>query len=196
MSRVKIILLVHFVLALAPIGMRFLPPHVNALPVIWALASINLSQLMLLSIYVAMFAGNTRNRLLVTTFGVIYIGICQVIGQHRMDSGTLLGSLGGAHLSYVAMDAGIFVVLAVVLSLARKRIGCVRRVRVIPPKPVVTRPQLSLLTVLLVLSLAALVMGLVRSRLASSPKTDPVGVRESFRAAGLERILLDESETT
>ena len=54
MSRVKIILLVHFVLALAPIGMRFLPPHVNALPVIWALASINLSQLMLLSIYVAM----------------------------------------------------------------------------------------------------------------------------------------------
>ena len=32
--------------------------------------------------------------------------------------------------------------------------------------------------------------------LASSPKTDPVGVRESFRAAGPERILLDESETT
>ena len=32
--------------------------------------------------------------------------------------------------------------------------------------------------------------------MASSPKTDPVGVRKSFRAAGPERILLDESETT
>ena len=33
-------------------------------------------------------------------------------------------------------------------------------------------------------------------QLTSSPKTDPVGVRESFWAAGPERILLDESETT
>jgi len=32
--------------------------------------------------------------------------------------------------------------------------------------------------------------------MASSPKTDPVGVRESLRTAGPERILLDESETT
>jgi len=170
MSHIKIIFLVHFVLALAPIGMRFAPPNVSALPVIWALASVNVAQLMLLSIYVAIFAGDTRYRLLVATLGVIYIGICQVIGQLGMDSGTPLISLGGAYLRYVGADAGIFVVLTGVLVRARKAVGSIRRVRVIPPRPVATRPQFSLLTILLVLSMTALVMGLVRSsRMADEP---------------------------
>ena len=170
MSYLKTILLVHAFLALAPLGIRFVPPHVSALPVIWALASITMSQLMLLSIYLGMFAGRTRNKLGVVTVGIMYLGICQVIGQEGLDAGTPVVSIAGAYLRFVGMDAGILVILTGVLACARRATGSVRRMRVVPPNPADTRPQYSLLTLLLVLSLAALVMGLVRStRMADGP---------------------------
>ncbi len=170
MSYLKTILVVHAVLAIAPFGIRFVPPHVSALPVIWALASITLSQLMLLAIYLGMFADRTRNRLGFVAVGIVYLGACQVISQQAMDASTPIVSIAGAYLGYVGMDAGILFVITGVLACTRRVTGSVRRMREIPPNPVNTRPQYSLLALLLVLSLAALVMGLVRSsRMADEP---------------------------
>jgi len=163
MSRIKVIVLLHCFLALAPVCMRFVPPHVRALPVIWAFASINLSQLMLLAIYVAMFAGNFRPRLLVATAGVFYIGICQVIGERGMDVGTWVAPPASPYVRYLGMDAGTLIILTGLLAVARGSMGFIRRMQVSPLKPADARSQFSLLTLLLVISLAALVLGLVES---------------------------------
>lgn len=170
MSQFKTILTAHLVLAVAPVGMAFVPPSVSGLPVIWALASINLSQLMLLSVYVAMFTGRARNKILVATVGMAYIAVCQTIGEQLMAGVASISSIGGSYLRLICMDAGIFIVLTVVLVGARKVLGSIRRLDVFASTPKDTHPQFSLLTLLLVLSIAALVMGLVRSsRMAENP---------------------------
>jgi len=136
----------------------------------WALASVNLSQLMLLAIYVGMFTSDIRRRLMVATFGVFYIGIWQTFGLLDIDVRTSPLVIAGAYLINVCMDAGVIGVLSVLLACTRRAVGIVRRLEVIPANLADTRPQFSLLTLLLVLSIASLVMGPVRSsRMADGP---------------------------
>lgn len=163
MSHLKIILIAHLVVGLAPVGIAFVPLSVSGLPIIWTLASIGLSQLMLLSIYAGMFTGSARNKLLVATFGIAYIAVFQTIGERLMAGAVSTFSIGGSYLRFVGMDAGIFIVLTIVVACARQAVGSVRRLGVIAPTPRDARPQFSLLSLLMALSIAALVMGLVRS---------------------------------
>jgi hypothetical protein len=49
MQRLNLILIVHFVLAFAPLGMQFVP--MDALPLLWLLVAVPLSQLLLLLLF-------------------------------------------------------------------------------------------------------------------------------------------------
>ena len=116
MSRVKSVLAVHFVLALAPLGMPLVPLDMRFLSMLWVLASVPLSQLMLLSIYLGMTVGKLKNKFLVATAAVLFLGIWPAMGEYLMATDRSTASFGTSYLRLLGMDAGLLVVLSLVLE--------------------------------------------------------------------------------
>jgi hypothetical protein len=173
MPRLKIIVAVHaVVLALAQLGVGFVPLGISTVWLVWAVASVALSQVILLSVYVGMLPGNILKKLLIALVGIAYIAACQTMGAGLRGGMTSPFSFGSLCLPFVGMDTGTFLFFAVLLACARKMIGAIRILEGPDPALLHTRPQFSLLALLLATSLACLVLGLVRSvRMAESHVT-------------------------
>ncbi len=121
-------------------------------------ASISLSQLMLLSIYLGMTAGKRKRKLLFAAIAVLFLAIWLPLASEGASK-----SFGASYLQLVSSYTGILLALTFVAACARRFIGSIRFSPESSQLAANTRSQFSLLTLLVVLTTLAVLSGLARA---------------------------------
>jgi hypothetical protein len=149
---------VHLALAVVP-GVTGLTPA--PLPLTWTTTSVSIGQLMLLSFWAGMGTSKGTHRLFGTVCGVAYSQLWRVPGvslgphSHAPPMGSILSSLA-AHYGVVLLLAGVFLLLRRMGTELRRASG--EETAVTP-----ARFQYSILHLLLIISVVAVVLGLVQT---------------------------------
>ncbi len=159
--RLRWLLGVHLALAVVAGAGFVIRGDIRFLPVLWVANSVSFAQLVLLSFWAGMGTSKPVHRRLGTLFGVAYVGIWPILGQflspyaQTPTIGDVLFDLGSKGMT-VVLFAGVFLLF--------RRAGT-ELCRVADPAEAGTsgRLQYSILHVLLIISVAAVVLGLVRS---------------------------------
>lgn len=168
----------HLALAVAPLGMAFVPPDIRTLPILWGLASIPLSQVMLLSVWLGMTRGNLIRRVMIASLAILYISIWPSIGERLMSNEETLNSMPSMYWQYTGGLLMFLAVLSAVMAGATRTLGTIRFTDDTDALSPETRSQFSLLALLSVTTVTALILGLIRSSQASN--ADGVTIAQSL----------------
>ncbi len=163
---------VHVALALAPLGMAFVPLTVAALPLLWLVALIPLSQIVLLSVWLVL-TPRFGVRKIIATMGVLsFLAIWRTIAEYVVSTGST--SIGWSFLATVYMYLAFLLFLCLVMAGLRRKVGTIGRIA----GPIADEGestshgpfQYSLFALLVVSSTVALILSLVQtSRLPDGP---------------------------
>jgi hypothetical protein len=168
-GRLKVLLVVHLVLGIAPAAMFLLPGDLRWIPLTWALSSVTLAQLMLLAVWAGLGATTAARRWLAIVAGLLYLAAWPTLVLSLVM--TSEESAIATFVLFAAMDAAWLLVATSGFLLVRRRFA--ELVRVTDGKSLpASRHQFSILQVLIVTSLAAMMLGLARA----STRADAEGV--------------------
>ena len=190
--RLRLLVGAHLFVGAAPLLSLLVPLEVRFLPLIWATASVSLAQLMLLAFWVGMGTSRGMVRVAGGLMGSAYVAtwpaLISILSPHSQETpwrevvAWLLRAVG-ANCLMVLLFAGIF-------FLMRRWFTELRRV----PDPAGPRPaarfQFSILHLLVIASIVAIVLGLMRS--ARPAGMDAAAPRTSWEvvAAGVLMVVV------
>ena len=180
--RLRWLVVVHLVLAVVAGAGFMIRAEVRFLPLLWAACAVWLGQLMLLGFWAGMGTSKPVHRAFGTLFGVAYVGIWPIVGQ-VLSPYAQTPSIGG--VLFDLGSKGMMVVLVAGVFLLFRRTGTeLRHVADAADAGPPGRFQYSILHVLLIISVAAVVLGLVQS--ARGPgQTTP----HAWRIVGRQALL-------
>ena len=159
-GRLKVLLVVHLVLSIAPVTIFLLPGGLLWLPVIWALSGISLAEVMLLGVWAGLGSPTGARRWFAMLAGAAYIAawpaLLHAISLHSVEP----------FITNYAWLAPLYAALAMlatgVLLLVRHRFAEVLRLcdDAIPPS---ARRQFTVLHVLIATTIVGMLLGLSRA---------------------------------
>jgi hypothetical protein len=163
-SRIELRWLVasHILLATVPTAGPFLPPDNPYLPLLWALSSIPLGQMLVLSFWVGMGAGRITCRLIIALIGCVYLEAWPALGTALYQAVYDTPYYGSGFGAGVAMSWMIVLVIAAVFLVVRR----FSELRIAPDPSGMqspTRVQYSILSILVLTAVVAVLLGLMRS---------------------------------
>jgi len=167
-SKFNAIVVVHLAIAVAPLGMAFVPPDIRTLPVLWGLASIPLSQIMLLSVWLGMTRGSAICRIAIAILAVLYITIWPSLGEILMRDEETPNPMPSVYWQYTGVMLVFLAVLSAVMAGAKRVVGFICFTSKADALSTETRSQYSLFTLLAMTTATAMILGLVRSSQTSS----------------------------
>ncbi len=159
--KLKRLLAVHLALSVAPAAMFLHPVDVRWIQLTGALAGVAFGQVMLLAFWAAMSGSSFRRRLVGSLVGVLYLAIWPAVAV--VVSSHVEGSAPVAFAVYSGIYGVMFVVFVGVYLVLRRRVAELRHVEDPGALPAV-RFQFSILNLLLITSVVAIVVGLMRAR--------------------------------
>jgi hypothetical protein len=163
--KLTLLVAVHLLLGMAPIAMFLHPGDLRWIPLTWALASISFGQLMLLAFWAGLGTSAAWKRLAGSAAGACYLAtwptLALVVSPNAERSGYEL-------VAYVALFAAMLVMFGGIFLLWRRRFAQLRCVDDVDERPAVAprRRQFSVLHLLLLMSIVAVVLGLMRGATA------------------------------
>lgn len=156
-----LLLAVHLALGIAPAAMFLVPPNLLWIPLAWALAGVSFGQLMLLAFWAGMGTTTSARRMTGSLLAALYLAVWPSLGlflsPYADPSATMIASFA----LYLALNVAMLVMFGGIFLLIRRRFAQLRRLEdptTIPPG----RYQFSILQLLLVTSVVAVVLGLLR----------------------------------
>ncbi len=161
-TALKVLVSAHLVLAVAPLGGAFLPFDIRTLPIIWVLASIPISQVMLLSTWLGMAEGKILRKLAAAAVAISFLSIWLVLGQGLMSTEVTLNLILSAYWKSLGMLLVFLAILSAVMAGASRLAGVIRFANDANLLSAETRFKYSLFALLTVTTAAALILGLVR----------------------------------
>ncbi len=174
---ISILVAVHLLLAILPLGIAFIPFDSQMLPLMWALSSLPFSQLMLLSMWLGMTPGKLFPKAILASLAVSYLVIWPAAGSVLMSSEASVASFFPEYLRIVLSVLPMLAILSVVMVSASFLVGsiCYRKDRdrlLMNP-----RIQFSLFAILALCTIICVLLGLVRlSRENSASENSPIVV--------------------
>ncbi len=166
--KLKRLLAVHLVLGVAPAAMFLSPADVPWIPLRWALAGIPVGQLILLSFWAAMSGSSARRRLVGALVGVLYLAIWPAVPVAVVSN--VEGQVAFAFARFCMTNAAVVIVFGGVYLVIRRRVAELCHVDDVSALPA-ARFQFSILNLLLITSVVAIILGLVRASGQDDPKT-------------------------
>jgi hypothetical protein len=163
--RLRWLIAAHVVLGAIPVLSVFVPPDVRFLPVLWALWSVLLAQLMLLAFWAAMGGNRGIGRLLGALGGCAYVAVwpvlVSILSPYSAEASAGEWILG--YLTMLLLDTGMVLLLAGGCLIMRRWFVELHRL----PQPTDNAGppcfRYSILHLLVVTSVVAVVLGLMRS---------------------------------
>jgi len=158
----KLLLAAHLLLGTVPVAMSLVPPEVRFLPVLWALFSVGIGQLMVLSFWAGMGTSRRVKRLLGAVCGAAYVAIWPTVGlslSPYMQGPPPITS----YLLYLCLYCAMVLLFAGAFLFIRRRGTRLQRISDVVTAAAPARFQYSILHLLVITSIAAVVLGLVQS---------------------------------
>jgi hypothetical protein len=164
--RLKLLVIVHLLVGIMPAASVLIPLETRFLPVTWALDSISGGQLMLLAFWLGMGTSKRIQRLFGTFCGSAYVTawpvVALLLSPHYIGPSPI-----ACYLGRFSANCAVILVLAGVFLLIRRRSGGLRRISESGTSVAPARFQYSILHLLVITSIVAVVLGLVRSARAT-----------------------------
>jgi len=161
-SKLYALVAVHVVLAIAPLGEALVPSGKWTLPLLWSLASIPLSQLMLLSAWLGMTRGNTIRRIVIAVLATLYIAFWPSLGEFLRLAEVFRRPLPSINLQFTWIMLLFLASLSAVMMGARRFVGTIHFASRSDARCGELHSQYSLIALLAVTTATALILGLVR----------------------------------
>lgn len=162
-AALKVLVSAHLALAVAPLGVAFVPFDIWTLPIIWGLASIPISQVMLLSAWLGMAKGKILRKLAAAAVAISFLSIWLVLGQGLMSTEVTLNLILSAYWKNLGMLLVFLAILSAVMAGASRLAGVIRFTNEANLLLAETRFKYSLFALLTVTTTAALILGLARA---------------------------------
>lgn len=159
---------VHLVVAIAPLGMAFVPFDIQTLPIIWGLASIPIAQVMLMSTWIGMTTGNLIRKMASSTLAILYISFWSALGQVFMSSEATTDLIIPVYLQNTAFLLVFLAVLSMGLAGASRLVGSIRFAKEADLQLANPQFRYSLASLLALTTTTSLILGLVRASNASA----------------------------
>ncbi|HVA46563.1 MAG TPA: hypothetical protein VNH11_09330 [Pirellulales bacterium] len=163
--RLRRLVATHLALACAPVAFCLLPADIRFLPLMWALGSVTVGQIMLLSFWAGMGLGRTRGRLGISLLGCTYLAIWPALGSALSGPATETISIAHYLSEFSTCLVGVFTLVLVMTSaflVVRRWFSELRSVAGDEGSSP-GRVQYSILNLLVVTTVVALLLGLTRS---------------------------------
>lgn len=177
------LIVVHFFLAIAPLGTAFIPFNSLSLPLMWALSSIPFSQIMLLSMWLGMTPGKLLSKSILAIFAISYLGVWIATGSVLMSSEVSVVSTLPEYLRIITVSLVMLAILSVVMAGASHLMGSICYTKGCDRVLKDSRFQFSLFAILALATITCVVLGLVRlSRDNSDSDESVIVVIQTFFA--------------
>ncbi len=170
--RLKWLIVVHVALGACLMAGRLIPPDIRFLPLLWALFSVPIAQLMLLSFWAGLGGGRGMRRLLGTLLGVAYLTAWRTVYQMFLQNSGGTTFLDLFVMTY-AMYLGCTVFFAGVFLGIRRWKAELRQVPEVATATPPARFQYSLLSLLLIITVASVIFSEISSIRTARGDGDP-----------------------
>ncbi len=187
--RIRLLLVVHLIVGIAPVGM-FLIQYSNWMfPWMWALSALSIAQLMLLSFWAGMATTKGAIRLLGALCGTAYVTTWyEVAPLLSPNYSGLEQSFATSFLVEFSSDIAVVLLFAGAFMLIRRSGTKLRRLSLSESHATPARVQYSILNLLVILSISSVVFGLTRS--ARTAETSTAGFVDWQSLAGIGLMLI------
>jgi len=189
----------HLLLAVVPTAVCLVPGDIRFLPLLWALSSVALGQMMLLSFWAGLGAGRAIWRFFSALMGCTYLAIWQSLGSMLWDKvqgeaeavtpTNPLTAFIDELLSAVVMNCAVLLLFAAMFLVVRRWFS---ELRLVPDAGKTSSPgrvQYSILNILVITAVVALLLGLTRS---ARPATGTDWQKVAAYALAFVAFLIDE----
>jgi hypothetical protein len=170
-TTLKRLVAVHLAIGLIPAASCLVRPDLRFLPLLWAMSTLTLGQLMLLSFWAGMGTSKGSRRLLGSLLGVAYVAAWPVVGKSLSPYSPRSPGIGAYLVMFSSQSAAVFLV-AGVFFLIRRRSTELRHLCGPESFPPPARFQYSILHLLLITSVVAVVLGLARGARPADTSVD------------------------
>lgn len=184
----------HLLLALVPVAIGFIPAEVRYLPLLWAVASIAVGQLMLLSFWAGLGKGSIGWRFIVIVAGITYLAIWSTLGSFlsgaayqriaKLSFGQYIAELGKTVSTYFI----VAVLFAAAFLVVRRWWSELRLSGEADDSTVATPVQFSILNMLIVTTVIAILLSLARG---ARPASDSEWQRVAATTLAFVAFLID-----
>lgn len=160
--RLRILVAIHAMLALAPLLMPLVPFSMTTAPLLWLLSSVTLAQIMLLAIWLGLTRGTLRAKLIGAIVATLYFSLWQVLANHLMAPNGSFVAAAGQYLTQTGMVLLFLAIIGGALKFSRRFLGCIQLESSGGSTCPASGSQYSLFALLVITTVAALLMGLAQ----------------------------------
>lgn len=161
----------HMLFAAVPTAICFVPAQIRFLPLLWALLSVQLGQMMLLGFWAAMGAGRTVWRISLASLACVYLAIWPTLGfalsRVAMQQAAWKESIGEFR-NFVVLNWTIVLLVAAAFLGVRRWFNELRLAPDADDGSSPGRVQYSILSILVVTAVVSILLGLMRIALPST----------------------------